>query len=142
MIPRIFGNRILELKNIDLDRSMLRVDFKKCIRALKAYLWYHNLIMINFKTIISFLLDWIEFLTNAIKVKLKSRIALEIENIALRSQLALFQQQVLNYKIPKPQTTPAFRQLWIAISKLCSNWKSFLIVVKPETVIGWHRTAF
>jgi transposase InsO family protein len=28
------------------------------------------------------------------------------------------------------------------MSKLCSNWKSLLMVVKPETVIGWLRTAF
>jgi hypothetical protein len=71
-----------------------------------------------------------------------SRAALELENMALRSQLAIFQQQVLNHKRPRPQPTPAFRQLWVMISKLCSNWKSFLMIVKPETVIGWHRNSF
>jgi hypothetical protein len=39
-----------------------------------------------------------------------SRAALEIENIALRSQLALYQQQALSNKIPKSQPTPAFRR--------------------------------
>jgi hypothetical protein len=40
-----------------------------------------------------------------------SRAALEIENMALRSQLAIYQQQTLNHKLPKPRTTLAFRQL-------------------------------
>jgi hypothetical protein len=71
-----------------------------------------------------------------------SRAALEIENLAFRSQLAVYQQQTLNHKIPKPRITPAFRQLWVIISKLSSNWKSFLVLVKPETVISWYRTAF
>jgi hypothetical protein len=51
-----------------------------------------------------------------------SRAALELEIIALRSQLAIFQQQLLNHKIPKPHPTPAFRQLWVFISKHCSTW--------------------
>jgi hypothetical protein len=98
--------------------------------------------MINLKTIRIFLRDWCLIFVHAINDTIKSRITLEIEIMALRSQLALFQQQVLESKIPKPRPIPAFRQLWVVISKLCSNWKSFLLVVKPETVIGWHRTAF
>ena len=96
--------------------------------------------MMKLKTINFFLRNWCIFLTNAIRLKLMSRASIEIENQALRSQLTLFQQQLLNHKIPKPQTTPAFRQLWVLISKLCSNWRSFL-VVKPETVIGTRARA-
>ena len=44
---------------------------------------------------------------------LKSRAALEIEILALRSQLSIFQQQIINRKLPKPRPTPAFRQLWV-----------------------------
>jgi transposase InsO family protein len=98
--------------------------------------------MIDLKTIRLFLQDWCIYFVNAIRIKLRSRAALEIEIIALRSQLALYQEQTLNHKISKPRPTPAFRQLWVMISKLYSNWKSALCVVKPETVIGWHRTAF
>ena len=56
--------------------------------------------------------------------------------------MALFQQQILNHKISKPNLTPAFRQLWVIISRLYPHWKSFLLIVKPETVICWHHTAF
>ena len=92
--------------------------------------------MIPFKPIITFLHIWYFVLTHMFKDSLKSRTALEMEILALRSQLALFQQQTLNHKIPKPKPTPAFRRLWVIISKLWPDWKSALLVVKPETVIG------
>jgi transposase InsO family protein len=72
----------------------------------------------------------------------RSRRALILENLALRSQLALFEQQVFAGKRPKPQPTPAFRRLWIWVSKHWPAWRSALMVVKPETVIRWHRHAF
>ena len=98
--------------------------------------------MIPFKPIITFLHEWHLVLTHVLKDSLKSRLALEMEILALRSQLSIFQQQIINRKLPKPRTTPAFRQLWVFISKLWPDWKSALLVVKPETVIHWHHTAF
>jgi putative transposase len=98
--------------------------------------------MIHFKSIIAFLREWYFVLTHALKDSLKSRTALEMEILALRSQLSIFQQQIINHKLPKPRPTPVFRQLWVFISKLWSDWKSALFIVKPETVIGWHHTAF
>jgi len=67
---------------------------------------------------------------------------LVLENLALRSQLALFEQQVLTGKQPKPQPTPAFRRLWVWLSKHWSEWRTALMLVKPDTVIRWHRMAF
>ena len=98
--------------------------------------------MIPFKPIITFLYVWYLVLTHVLKDSLKSRAALEMEILALRSQLSIFQQQIINRKLPKPRPTPVFRQLWFFISKLCPDWKSALFVVKPETVIRWHHTAF
>jgi len=65
----------------------------------------------------------------------------DLEILALRSQLTLTQQNILNSKMPKPRFTTAFRQLWILLSKIFPVWKSVLVLVKPETVIGWHRKA-
>ena len=98
--------------------------------------------MINRKTIWLFLYDWCLVFTHAIRDSVKSRLTLEFEILALRSQLAVFQEQVLNHKLPKPKPTPTFRQLWVLLSKLWPSWRSALLVVKPETVIGWHQTAF
>ena len=72
----------------------------------------------------------------------KSSNDIKLENIALRSQLALYKQRYEKQKLSKPTPTPAFRQLWVILSKYLANWKSHLVLVKPETVIKWHRTAF
>jgi len=31
---------------------------------------------------------------------------------------------------------------WIFLSRYWKNWKDAVIIVKPETVIGWHRKGF
>ena len=34
------------------------------------------------------------------------------------------------------------RPLWVWLSRLWSGWRSALLIVKPETVIAWHRQGF
>jgi len=36
----------------------------------------------------------------------------------------------------------ADRLLWVWLSQLCGSWRSALMIVKPETVIAWHRRGF
>ena len=84
----------------------------------------------------------IAYVWQLLRNTLRSRRALVLENLALRSQLALFEQQVLAGKRPKPQPTPAFRLLWVWLSKHWPEWRTALMLVKPETVIHWHRSAF
>ena len=94
--------------------------------------------ILNFKSIIAFLHEWDLVLTHIIKDSLKSRPALEMEILALRSQLSLYQQQTLNHhKPPKPRPTPVFRQLWFFISKLWPDWKSalFVFLLQPKISI-------
>jgi putative transposase len=66
-----------------------------------------------------------------------SRIALAAENLALRQQLA-----VLNRKVHRPQLRRRDRFFWVNLSHLWKNWREVLIIVKPETVIKWHRQGF
>jgi transposase InsO family protein len=56
---------------------------------------------------------------------------------ALRHQLLVLQRQ------KKPQLLKNWdRLLWMFLSKVWSQWRSALFIVKPETVIRWHRTLF
>ena len=68
---------------------------------------------------------------------LRSRRELALENLALRQQLA-----ILHRKTKRPKLTRADRAFWVALSRLWPDWQSALILVKPETVIGWHRKGF
>src|SRR5438874_2955573 len=67
----------------------------------------------------------------------RRRTALAAENLFLRKQLALFRERE---KKAMP-TTPADR---FVFSKLAHwfDWRSALLIVKPATLIGWHRNAF
>jgi putative transposase len=56
------------------------------------------------------------------------------ENLALRQQLA-----VLRRKKPRPRLVPIDRAFWILLSRIWPDWADVLALVKPETVIAWHR---
>jgi len=98
--------------------------------------------MINFKAVILFIRDWLQFFFWMSRAGFLSYKALVLENSALRSQLSIFQRQMIDHKISKPHVNPTFRQVWVLLSKVFPQWKSALVLVKPETVIGWHKKAF
>jgi transposase InsO family protein len=57
--------------------------------------------------------------------------------LALRQQLATYAQ-----KQTKPKLTPLDRAFWVALSRLWSPWRDTLVIVKPDTVVRWHREGF
>ena len=63
--------------------------------------------------------------------------ALQMEMLALRHQL-----NVLQRSVKRPKLTAGDRYLWARLSRLWSGWRSALVIVKPETMIGWHRQGF
>jgi transposase InsO family protein len=65
------------------------------------------------------------------------RSALQIEILALRHQLVVLQRSV-----KRPKLTAADRLLWAWLSRVWADWRSALVIVKPETVIAWHRKGF
>jgi putative transposase len=73
----------------------------------------------------------------AVSSLLKSRAALQLENVALRHQISVLQRSV-----KRPGLNACDRLLWVWLSRVWSDWRSSLVIVKPETVIAWHRTAF
>ena len=98
--------------------------------------------MVDFKALFSFLVNWLQISAWFLKTKLMSNTAKDLEIIALRSQLALVQKNILAGKMPKPRFKPAWRCLWVLLAKFFPTWQDALVLVKPETVIRWHKTAF
>ena len=66
-----------------------------------------------------------------------SRSNLIIENLALRQQLTVQQRTIKRPKLKRKD-----RLSWAWLSQIWPDWKSTLVVVKPETVIKWHRKGF
>src|SRR5882672_6353279 len=65
----------------------------------------------------------------ALSSLVKTLAALQLENLALRHQLG-----VLHRSAKKPKLTPLDRLLWAWLCGVWADWRSALIVVKPETV--------
>jgi hypothetical protein len=68
---------------------------------------------------------------------LSARAALAAENLALRQQLCVLQRSV-----KRPRLRRRDRILWVWLFRLWAGWRSCLMIVKPETVIRWHREGF
>jgi putative transposase len=69
---------------------------------------------------------------------LRTRTRLHLEIIALRHQLGVLQRRVPT----RPKLKVTDRWLWVALSRLWSGWRSSLVIVKPGTVVAWHRKGF
>jgi hypothetical protein len=57
--------------------------------------------------------------------------------LAVRQQL-----NVLQRSVKRPKLTAADRFLWARLSQFWTGWRSALVIVKPKTVIAWHRKGF
>jgi hypothetical protein len=68
----------------------------------------------------------------------RARAALQLENLALRHQIGVLQRSVKK----RPRLTAADPILWAWLCGVWSDWRSALVIVKPETVIAWHRKGF
>ena len=72
-----------------------------------------------------------------IRVFFRSRSDKAIEVLALRQQVAVLKRQR-----PRPKLKPLDRLFWTTLRHFWSRWSDVLVIVKPETVIGWHRAGF
>src|SRR6266404_5918996 len=67
----------------------------------------------------------------------RSRSAVEAENLFLRKQLALFQERNL-----RPHRADDSTRWLMSFVSRWFDWRNALVVVKPETLIRWHRKGF
>ena len=66
------------------------------------------------------------------------RAALQIEILALLHYLGVHLQRSVKWL----KLTASDRFLWAWVSSTWQDWRSSLILVQPEAVIGWHRKGF
>src|SRR5882724_9336176 len=68
----------------------------------------------------------------------QTRTSMQIEILALRHQLAVLQRRTKK----RPSLRIADRFLWVMLSRVWGQWRSALVIVKPETVIACQRKGF
>ena len=79
----------------------------------------------------------LQAIVGSLVAALRPRASLVAENLALRQQLA-----ILHRATPRPHLRPIDRAFWVVLLNVWSRWRDVLAIVKPATVIGWHRRAF
>ena len=67
----------------------------------------------------------------------RSRYNLGLEILALRQQVG-----VLKRKHPRPRLRMQDRIFLILLRRIWPAWHNVLVIVKPETVVAWHRAGF
>ena len=73
----------------------------------------------------------------ALRVFFRTRRDTALEILALRQQVA-----VLKRKRPRPPLNSVDRLFWTTLRRIWSRWADVLVIVKPGTVVGWHRVGF
>jgi putative transposase len=77
------------------------------------------------------------FLTSLFSV-FRSRAVLHVEILALRHQIGVLRRSAKK----RPKLTVADRLFWAWLSGAWADWRSALVIVRPETVMAWHRKGF
>jgi transposase InsO family protein len=80
------------------------------------------------------MLELIALFLAIIPTALRSRRDLVLENLLLRHQLAV----ALRPK-RRPRVKMGDKVLWALGRRLCADWRRHLVVVRPDTVVRWHR---
>jgi putative transposase len=76
----------------------------------------------------------LRLLPGTLRRSLRSRSELMLENLALRQQLSMCERP--------PRAASSDRLFWSLMARFWPRWRSALLVVRPETVVRWHRAGF
>ncbi len=83
------------------------------------------------------MLEFLFSVLAALRVFVCSRSDTALEVLALRQQVAVLKRQR-----PRPTVTHLDRFFWTTLRHLWPRWSDVLLIVKPETVVRWHRAGF
>src|SRR5215470_982649 len=83
------------------------------------------------------MIRWLEILFGTLRSCVCTHPELALENLALRQQLAVWKARQ-----PRPRLREMDRIFWVLLSRLWTSWRHSLRLVRPETVVGWHRQGF
>ena len=76
-------------------------------------------------------------LVASLRAGFRARAALQLEVLALRQQLAVYQR-----RHARAHTKIVDRLFWAWLSKVWAGWRDVLVFVQPSTVIAWQRRRF
>jgi transposase InsO family protein len=72
-----------------------------------------------------------------VRAFLITRHSLAMEAVTLRQQLAVYKR-----KQTRPKLDRFDRLFWVFVRRIWVNWSEALILVRPDTVVSWHRAGY
>ena len=84
------------------------------------------------------MLEYLLLLLGLIRAAARDREALVAENLLLRQQLAVLTRPTRK----RPQLHTRDKLFWVVARARCCDWRRHLVLVRPESVIRWHRQAW
>ena len=84
------------------------------------------------------MLGLVELLVHRLTSLLKSRRRLEVENLVLRHQLNILRRR----QSGRLRLSNADRMAFVWLYRLCPSVVDAIAIIRPETVIHWHRRGF
>ena len=87
--------------------------------------------------LVQIILQLLADLAGLLVLSLRPRRSIEAENLFLRRELALYIERGVN-----PRRVNAATRASLAFLSRLFDWRDALVVVRPETVIRWHRAGW
>jgi hypothetical protein len=87
--------------------------------------------------VLAILFRVLSHLISCVGLVFRPRSSLVAEILFLRRQLALYVERGV-----KPRRIDAVTRVSLVLLSRCFEWRSALLVVRPETLIRWHRAGF
>src|SRR5438093_7285981 len=81
------------------------------------------------------MLEYLHLLVALLRAALASRGNLVAENLLLRQQLAVLTRPTRK----RPRLRARDRLFWMVVGICRRDWRRHLVLVRPETVVRWHR---
>jgi putative transposase len=80
------------------------------------------------------MLELLIVIGRALALGLRGHRELVLENLALRQQLVAMKRET-----SRPRLHARDRLFWIAVTRVWQNWRTMVVLVRPDTVVLWHR---
>src|SRR5438270_5803298 len=84
------------------------------------------------------MLEYLLLLLSLLGSAMRDRDALVAENFLLRHQLAVLTRPTRK----RPRLRARDKLFWVVVRALRRDWRRRLVLVRPESVIRWHRQAW
>src|ERR687894_3047893 len=81
------------------------------------------------------MLDLLFLFASVLRTGLRRHGELVAENLLLRHQLAVLTRPTRK----RPRLRAGDRLFWVVAVRLWRGWRRHLVLVRPETVVRWHR---